>query len=728
MPYLQPNIPRPNRIYNFSLSDFSGGLNNRKDILDDNESPDMLNMIYSSEDILSKRHGQKYYDDFDYKDPITFIDEYIGAGTETVGPRWGEVKWGEALGGARATNLVVATDSELYINGELVRSVTSTVEGVSHLGNYYFVDGGNMFGYGQFPKVEGTYIKVIGTIPEDSVLMEIVSPKDDYEPLDREELDETVMQVIEIGEIGVRGIEVKLDDGNWYWMDRGKDGKKGVGLHNKYVVTFSEEAGDDGRKTVFFDEVPNGGPKHLEGVTVYDYENNKIWYEPCLLEVEDEFKGANVVPSNTRYIVSHKGRLFTSGDSNDDNNIFMTDLENPFYFPVGLPVQIPPDSDKIISLIVYDDSVLIGRRSDIYVLRGETNRLDLGLELFNLQKLNTHTGLVNSSSSNLVHNNLFFIGDDGNAYSLGSTRRDDRVMATTIVNQSIDFKKDPININNTEMRRAVTHFYDDKWWVQIGEKTLVFDYRNMTWVMLDGLVANSWSTINYNLVWGSEDGRLVEFTDDYLDFGEYYDTYWKSKHFDVDEPSYYKHFKQFYITSKVFGGVNSVMSVGFIIDHKLDSFFNVVDPSIGFEVGPKWGESNWGMERFYEEDETEEEKDTVSTFSSAPYYINRRGKHLQIKITSGPINNNKAVDLPAHLYSYTDMVNGEMVYVRLNKEYYVYNDYNKYDYIPDYSKPGNADKMVSSAGWRVMYEDELNIGMQVTNVNFNYEERGRYLR
>ena len=57
---------------------------------------------------------------------------------------------------------------------------------------------------------------------------------------------------------------------------------------------------------------------HQQGVTAYDYTDYKIYYMPCTNELNDTYKGANVVPNGVKFIISHKGRLFVSGQDNED--------------------------------------------------------------------------------------------------------------------------------------------------------------------------------------------------------------------------------------------------------------------------------------------------------------------------------------------------------------------------------------------------------------------------
>ena len=75
MPFIQKSTPPPNKILNFSLRNFAGGLNNRSDQLEDHESPNVLNMIFADETLLEKRQGQTLFDDVHFEKPVVFIDE-----------------------------------------------------------------------------------------------------------------------------------------------------------------------------------------------------------------------------------------------------------------------------------------------------------------------------------------------------------------------------------------------------------------------------------------------------------------------------------------------------------------------------------------------------------------------------------------------------------------------------------------------------------------------------
>ena len=76
MAYVQNNVAPIEKTYVFALKDFSGGLNNRSEILKDNEASDLINMMFTNGEVNGKRDGQRAIGDFKLDMPITFIDEF----------------------------------------------------------------------------------------------------------------------------------------------------------------------------------------------------------------------------------------------------------------------------------------------------------------------------------------------------------------------------------------------------------------------------------------------------------------------------------------------------------------------------------------------------------------------------------------------------------------------------------------------------------------------------
>lgn len=686
MAYIQNNVAPLEKTYVFSLKDFSGGLNNRSEVLKDNESSDLINMMFTNGEVMEKRKGQRTINDFQLDIPITFIDEFKAFKSATDGPKWGVARWGERFY-ETANLMVVASDKEVYIDGKKVADVKAKICGISHEGYYFIVDGDKINAYGKFPKVQSTYVNIIGELPdeEDNVVLTVISPPEGYTPLGGIEGVVTVQDVKV--EDGVP--QALLGDGKWYILIvyNGMD----INIGSSYTAEYDEA---DPTKVKLVDS--KSALSHAEGILNVDYTNKNVWYEPCKAEIEDEYKGANVIPKNIKYIVGHKGRIFASGDREDDDNIFISDVGNPFYYPVGLPMQIPPDSDKVVGLTVYDDAVIVGRERDIYAISGETNRLDLGLELFNLRKLNTHTGFANNTCFNHVHNYLFFIGSDGNAYALSSSRQEYRILSTQLINDTIDMFKEPINMSYGDIRDVVTCFNNDYWYLSIEDKILVYSYRHKAWTLFNGFDARSFYVLNNELRWGNAHGQISTFSRNYLDFGKPYECYWSSKFFDLDEPSTNKYFKEFNVISESHDNYDNDLYVEFNIDH--------------------YGKGNMVHLKPKVSDHTR----INNVAYSIPFRINKKGKNIRFTFVNG-ITHIGEVELYTQLQTYPKL-DGSLVYVKAEDKYYLYRygSANLTTVCGEY----DWDCIIKSMGWVEVGNVEINQPMKVYQVNFKYKLSG----
>ena len=179
-----------------------------------------------------------------------------------------------------------------------------------------FVDGDKINAYGKFPKVSSTYVKIIGTVPieDDNVVLNVVSPPEGYVPLGKSII---TVNIIKSENDGSNSVQI-----NSYWYTLEEREEVDVVIDTQYYAVFNTE--NDSVKLYNLDEIDEDNIiTHLEGVLNVDYTNSNIWYEPCKAEIEDEYKGVNVIPKNIKYIVGHKGRIFASGDREDDDNIYI---------------------------------------------------------------------------------------------------------------------------------------------------------------------------------------------------------------------------------------------------------------------------------------------------------------------------------------------------------------------------------------------------------------------
>lgn len=425
---------------------------------------------------------------------------------------------------------------------------------------------------------------------------------------------------------------------------------------------------------------------HVRGVLQVNYTNKKVWYEPCKNEVDDPYKKTNVLPSKPRYLVVHNGRLFISGSEKDNDNVFISDVQNPYYFPVSLPMQLPPNSDKIVGIHVYDDGVVIGREEDIYFITGMTNRLDMGVPVFRLQKLNSHTGFANHYSVDVAHNYLFFMGSDGNAYALSSVQRDKRALASSILTKTIDFFKEPINLTKEDILKSSGLFFDDKWYVTMKDKVMIYSYRHQAWTMYNNLHARCFYKFKNILIWGDKEGRTNMPSEDYLDHGIPFEAYWTSKNFDMDDANAHKQFREFFIVAHTFADHISDVNLTFDVDYVDVKSKVLINNQVSIFGKAKWGD------RFI----------ARNINASTPFTIGRRGRTIRFTFRNGYFPANP-VETHADLSGYLGKKDGVLVRVNDEQEYYLYDE----------------------GEWVKKTIQELNQAMRVYQVNGDYEYRGK---
>lgn len=427
---------------------------------------------------------------------------------------------------------------------------------------------------------------------------------------------------------------------------------------------------------------------HKRGVTVYDYANSKVWYEPCQNEFNDPYLGASVLPEKPRFIANHKGRMYLSGSDKDNDNVFLTQVGNPYYFAVSLPLQVPPNSDKVVGLAVYDNTVVVGRENDIHVIDGVTNNPDLGFDMFSVRKLNSHTGFASNQSVSVAHNYLFFLGNDGNAYALSSTGTDEKTLSTSLLTNTVDLKMNPFGFTSADFKTATAHFHNDLWYVSIKGFILIYSYRHRAWTVWDNLNARSFYTYQGKLLWGNEAGQTVEHSEDFLDQGKPYIAYWYSMAFDNGDASSYKQYRDFYILAHTFPEVNSDIRVTFEVDYADVTGETVVQNQLAV-----WGKTKFG-ERFINR----------NINASLPFTIGRRARSIRVRLVNG-------YALRSTVVSYVDLdaivgkEEGYLAYVSGENKYYVYK--------------------IATTSWVEVPITSLNQAMRVYQVHGEYELRGK---
>lgn len=422
-----------------------------------------------------------------------------------------------------------------------------------------------------------------------------------------------------------------------------------------------------------------------------DEEKGLKWYEPCAHEIDDVYKGFNVFPKKPKYIAYRKDRLYISGCQDEPHTIYISDLTNPYYFPATLGVQLSPNGDKVNGLIEFHDSMIISRSQDLHVLYGNTNRTDTG-KMFELKRINTHTGVASFESMQVVHNYLFYLGNDGIAYRMHSPKIDVDMLTTNVLSKTIDLFSDPIGFTKDELVTAKSAFTDDDYYLAMGDKVLVYNYRFMGWTLFTGLEVKSMYSNTEFLIWANQNNHIMHFSSDtYLDEGRMYPSYWESKLFDCGAPVHYKYFKYISVVLDTFESFDSTAKIFFEIDYEDVNIVHTFKNAI-----TRWGLAKFGS-RFANR----------NINKSLPIYVGRRGRLVKIKINSGYKieHETSTFEELQQIIPHPNTVG----FVTSTKEHYIYTYH--------------EDTMLSS--WVKFEEHEINQPLKLYNVEIEYSLRGR---
>ena len=378
-----------------------------------------------------------------------------------------------------------------------------------------------------------------------------------------------------------------------------------------------------------------------EAPSVYGKPNMiDTWYEPCEYELEDGYKGLNVTENfRKRYICVHKDRLYIAGNDEDSNMLYISDILNPFYFPASLPIQTPPDGDRIVALKEFGDSLIIGRKDSMFALTGNTNRP--GDEAYKLTKITTHTGVVNHKCIDNVQGFLFYVGNDSNLYKMSYAITDTPTLLTRKLNNTVDLKKTPLNKTKEDISNAHTFYdkYNGEWWVQLGKDSLVYNYDYQAWTRHTGCDNRMMLHYQDKFTLCRENCTFTYFDDTvYYDYDYEYPTlrlpipcYWTSKDIDFGEATRIKQIRDTYLVSEVFDEKKCDIRVKYDVDYVPIENESRVESEISL-----WDKARWDKNRFI----------STNIARSLPIMVGRRGRTFRAWIGNGYVFKDYVEELP----------------------------------------------------------------------------------
>lgn len=566
----------------FTLNNFSGGLNNVEpdNEIADNESTDTRNMRFLDDTVMEKRPGIVEFSSLDMpvvNEDIVFLDKY----SHTLGN----------------SELVIGTASYLYIGNDKKFPVEGKPNGVSYIGKYYFVDGRNLYVY------DGTECYRIINAP-----IGHLSEKHNNGTTTLKL--KSIPAQLKVGDpVMILAISLNKDSNFTSTVSS-------IDEENKTVTIAAGITGDAIATTPVFFYTPksrlvSGIETVIQGEEVWNKEDKLAYYLPCSAEIADNYAGESYMPDSPNLICTHKSRLFISGDSEQPHGVYMSRTNQPLYFPSGAGITVKPNGDSIVDMFVFDDALIIGRKTDLYVLYGRSEYQNQSTDPFYIKQMDASCGFMNKDCGAILNNFYIFFGSDGRFYKLHTPTTYVEYLMTSPLPHKCDVYSKPFGVVSLdedeeelftpfykigdEINVSATAYRNEIYFSFYGYFTVVYNYENMAYTYFIGWHEKNTFVYNSHLIMSTQN-KVMKYTDNepvYNDDGAVIECRYHTKRYSFVNPISYKYFKQFLVTSQSYDKIKSNISVVVEVD--------MIDIDVLEDISSnksRWDSSNFNIDVF----------------------------------------------------------------------------------------------------------------------------------
>ena len=255
-----------------------------------------------------------------------------------------------------------------------------------------------------------------------------------------------------------------------------------------------------------------------------------------------------------RKIILHWDRILLAGDDVNPYQMYISDLQNPRYFPVSNTISFDFGKQEPITAIVrFQDMLVIFTRTTIQTLAGKST------DDYKRYLIHDGIGCVAGRSAAVVGNNVIFLSQDG-IYGLRPNIYRLETMNVVRIDQNIQHE---IDVTSTD---ACGMVHDSQYWLCFPKKKLIYRYyyERRTW-------AKDYSenlNISQFLISGAEVYNLTSnarlYRQDinvFTDAGAVYDMTIETKFYDLSASFNNKKLKRLYLLAKHFQTYDTDMYV-----------------------------------------------------------------------------------------------------------------------------------------------------------------------
>lgn len=324
--------------------------------------------------------------------------------------------------------------------------------------------------------------------------------------------------------------------------------------------------------------------------------NDYMWYQPCQNELEYDYLGENYVPSNPRNISTFNGRIWTTGDINQPNEIRACNVDQPCYYPAAISLSMSPNGDVVQDLFEFDGALIIGRKNDIYAVYGNSAS-GFSDSLFRIKKLDSTTGFISANCGSLINNFYIFLGYDCKFYKLNTPTTNVDYLMIRPVNNNIDLFKEPIKLTRDDIKDLSSVAFNNEIFWHIGDKVISYSYTHQAFTYFTGWDCSCLYTNGLNLFFGGSNGsRYVWNKEVYNDVGNAIDAQYITRTYN-NNPAMYKYWEQIMCTFIRPKSASSSIKIYVNFDKKYKTTHLTMPIEMNLTYA-KFGSAKWGEDIF----------------------------------------------------------------------------------------------------------------------------------
>lgn len=249
---------------------------------------------------------------------------------------------------------------------------------------------------------------------------------------------------------------------------------------------------------------------------------------------------------NAVYGGANDTRVFVSGNPDFPNYVWRSGLYEPKYFPENGFYKVGTTNEKVTGFSKQYDYLVIEKERTKWNMNFELN--SKGEPTFPIKPLNDQVGTYADKSIQIINNNPVSLDKTGVHVLVSSNVRDER--NTQHISANIDRKllKEP-NLN-----KAISVDFDKKYWLAVNGNVYIYDYLINEWYLFNNINASCFLEKDGYLHFGSNtDGLVYRFKKEtdpnpYSDNGVAINAYWYSKLINFGLPERRKLVKRIFYT------------------------------------------------------------------------------------------------------------------------------------------------------------------------------------